>query len=213
MAAGDFNGTTQYFIGGSAPVSAVPLTMACWFRSNSTLTGAMMSLSTNGGTARYSLVSAGTIGGDPIQAGVTNSAGTGANAVTTAGYTTGVWTHAAGVYTSTTDRAAFINGGNKGTDTTAITAGADRTLIGARISTTVGAFFSGRIAEVGIWNVALSDGEVASLALGFSPQQIRPESLVFYAPLVPTFIDIVGGLALTNTGSVGTVDGPRIYGL
>lgn len=213
MAAGDFNGTTQYFIGGSAPVSAVPLTMMCWFRGNSTLTGALMSLSTNGGTARYSLVAAGTVAGDPIQVGSTNSAGTGANAVTSTGFTSGVWTHAAGVWATTSSRTAYINGGDSGTETTNITAGADRTLIGARISTTVGAFFTGRIAEAAIWNTDLSPEEIAIGARGFSPWQIRPQSLVFYAPLLPTFIDIVGGLALTNTGSVGTVDGPRIYGL
>jgi hypothetical protein len=213
MAAGDFNGTTQYFIGGSAPVSAVPLTMACWFRGNSTLTGALMSLSTNGGTARYSLVAAGTIGGDPIQAGATNSAGTGANAVTSTGFTSGVWHHAAGVSRPPSDRAAFIDGGSKGTETTSITAGADRTLIGARISTTVGAFFTGRIAEAAIWNTNLSDDEVAILAKGFSPQQVRPSALVFYAPLLPTANDLSRGLSLTNTASVGFLDGPRIYGL
>ena len=140
------NGSTQYLIGGSAPVSAVPLTMACWFRGNNTLTGALMSLSTNGGNARYSLVAAGTVAGDPLQGGVTNSGGTGANAVASTGFASNTWSHACVVYATTASRSVYLNGGGKGTETTSITASADRTLIGARIATTAGAFFAGDIA-------------------------------------------------------------------
>lgn len=203
------NGTTQYLIGGSAPVSAVPLTMACWFNGNNTLTGALVSLSTNGGTARYSLVASGPSG--IIQAGATNSGGSGANGLSSTGFSSSVWNHAAAVYASTTSRSAFLNGGNKGTDTTSITASADRTLIGARISTTVGAFFTGRIAEVGIWSVDLADSEVASLAAGFPPPMIRPQSLIFYAPLIREFLDFKAGLALTNTASGTVLEHPRVY--
>jgi hypothetical protein len=210
--AGGFNGSTQYLIGGSAPVSAVPLTMACWFIGNSTLTGALMSLGTNGGTARYSLVAAGTAGGDPIQAGTTNSGGTGANGTTSTGFTTGPWYHACGVFASTTSRSAYLNGAGKGTDTTSITASADRTLIGARINGgTVGAFYTGRVADAAIWNIDLTDAEVASLATGMSPLLIRPQSLVFYAPLYRNFVDYKG-MSLTNTAGVTVVDSNRHYG-
>jgi len=210
--AGGFNGSTQYLIGGSAPVSAVPLTISCWFIGNSTLTGAAVSLGTNGGTARYSIVPAGTVAGDPIQVGVTNSAGTGANATTSTGWTTGTWNHACGVYTSTTSRTAYLNGGGKVTETTSITASADRTLIGARINSgAVGAFFSGRVADVGIWNTDLTEAEVISLSTGMSPLLIRPQSLVFYAPLYRDFIDYKG-MSLTNTASVTVVDSNRHYG-
>lgn len=206
------NGTTQYLIGGSAPVSAVPLTIACWFIGNNTLTGAAVSLGTNGGTARYSIVPAGTAAGDPIQVGVTNSAGTGVNATTSTGWSSGVWNHACGVYASTTSRSAYLNGGGKVTETTSITASADRTLIGARINSgAVGAFFSGRVADVGIWNIDLTDAEVASLATGMSPLLIRPQSLVFYAPLYRNFVDYKG-MSLTNTGSATVVDSNRHYG-
>jgi hypothetical protein len=40
------------------------------------------------------------------------------------------------------------------------------------------------MAEVGIWNAALTDAEVAILALGYSPDQVRPASLVEYWKLI-----------------------------
>jgi hypothetical protein len=184
--------------------------MACWARADSGSTQAIMSLSTNGGTARYTLAAAGSVGGDPLQAGTTNSGGTGANAVTSSGFSS-AWFHGAAVFASTTSRAAYINGGSKGTDATNITGGADRILIGARISTTVGAFLLGECAEVGVWNIALSDDDVASLATGMSPLLVRPEGLVFYAPLLRDFVDFKG-LSLTNTAGVTVYqDTPRFY--
>ena len=42
---------------------------------------------------------------------------------------------------------------------------------------------AGRIAECGIWNVALSDNEIVSLATGVPPSRIRPGSLKGYWPL------------------------------
>lgn len=42
--------------------------------------------------------------------------------------------------------------------------------------------FSGKIAEVGVWDVILSDPEMRALADGFSPPMIRPEHLVAYWP-------------------------------
>lgn len=70
----------------------------------------------------------------------------------------------------------------------------------------------GRVAEVGIWDVALDDDEIAALASGFSPLFIRPQSLVYYAPLIrDEDEDRVGGLSLTatNTPTVGTH--PRVF--
>ena len=64
-------------------------------------------------------------------------------------------------------------------------------------------------AGAGIWNVALTAAEIASLAKGFSPRLIRPQSLAFYAPLIRETLDIRGGLTLTDSGST-VADHPRI---
>jgi hypothetical protein len=63
-----------------------------------------------------------------------------------------------------------------------------------------------------VWNAALTDAEVAILATGFSPKKVRPQSLVFYAPLVREVRDLVGGVALSDTGTT-VADHPRTYGL
>ena len=67
------------------------------------------------------------------------------------------------------------------------------------------------MAEVGVWNVALTAAEIASLAKGMTPDKIRPQNLVFYAPLVRNLIDQKGGLALTNNNGATVANHPRVY--
>ena len=87
----------------------------------------------------------------------------------------------------------------------------DQFSIGALTRTPVVSYFAGDIAEVGIWNVALTADEIASLAKGTTCDQIRPQSLVFYAPLVRDLIDVKGGLALTNNNGATVSNHPRVY--
>lgn len=67
------------------------------------------------------------------------------------------------------------------------------------------------MAEVGIWNVALTQPEIASLAKGITCDKIRPQNLVFYAPLVRDLIDAKGGRAITNNNGATVAPHPRIY--
>ncbi|KKK59939.1 hypothetical protein LCGC14_3029330, partial [marine sediment metagenome] len=67
------------------------------------------------------------------------------------------------------------------------------------------------IAEVAIWNVALSNAEVALLAKGFSPLLIKPESLVSYWPLVrDDDNDWIGGFDLTAFNTPTVSDHPPV---
>lgn len=68
-----------------------------------------------------------------------------------------------------------------------------------------------RSAEVGIWNVALTAAEVASLAKGMTCDKIRPQNLVFYAPLVRDLQDTKGGLTITNNNTATVANHPRVY--
>jgi hypothetical protein len=71
--------------------------------------------------------------------------------------------------------------------------------------------FDGRIAEVALWNVALTAAEIAALAKGVSPLLVRPKNLAAYYPLWGVGAagepDLSGNAqALTETGTVGVLD-------
>lgn len=82
-----------------------------------------------------------------------------------------------------------------------------------RFSGSLSGFCDGALAEVGLWNIALSNAEVASLALGFSPLMIHPQNLVAYWPLFARATDEedwVGTYKMVNSNGSTAVDHPRI---
>jgi hypothetical protein len=74
-----------------------------------------------------------------------------------------------------------------------------------------GANLDGRVAEVALWNVVLSDDEFVSLSKGFKPSRIRPQSLRFYAPIVRNLQNLRDALTFTNNGSATVTEHPRVY--
>ena len=70
---------------------------------------------------------------------------------------------------------------------------------------------NGLIAEVGIWNVALTAAEIASLAKGMTCDKVRPSALVFYAPLIRSLQDLSRAAAITNNNTATVADHPRVY--
>lgn len=199
--------STEYLEVDSTPVVAAPFTISCWFNSDDLTTSqALVSVADKDVIGDFWVLAAGgAIGGDPVFFGARDN-GALSNAVTGTGYSANTWHHACGVETATNNRAAFIDGGSKGTDATVRSpAGADRIAIARVGDSTPTNYMSGAVAEVGIWSVALSDAEVALLAKGFSPLFIQPENLVFYAPLIrDDDNDWIGGFDLTafNTPTV-----------
>lgn len=159
------------------------------------------------------IVANGGVGGDPLQA-ITYTASS-SIASTTSGYSADTWHHGCAVFASATSRAAYLDGGNKGTNATNhLPSGVNRSFVGTRILSGTRAFFlNGMVAEAGIWDIALSDAEVAALATGLSPLLVRPESLVAYWPLWGSSdpeIDRVGGLGLAVTGATADAH-PRVF--
>jgi hypothetical protein len=206
-----FNGTTQYLSTASAPSSGTPMTIACWAKQTSAgVGGPFVAAGVNGGTHRNQL---GLIGGG---ANTTLVAAVGAATFVTVQSTLAVsnntWNHHAGVFASATSRTAYVNGGNSATNTTNIGSqnAADTVTVGARWATTL-QYKQADIAEVGIWNVALTAAEIASLARGMTCDKVRPQNLVFYAPLVRDLIDAKGGLTITNNNSATVANHPRVY--
>lgn len=135
------------------------------------------------------------------------------NAISSNTTTTGAWAHVVGCEESSSSRFAVLNGdwANRGTNGTSVSAFTqDRTRIGSALGILA---FPGDIAEVGIWDVALTQGEIEALSKGFSPLLIRPGSLVAYWPIIGRAspeIDPVGGYAMTVNGTASASAHPRV---
>jgi hypothetical protein len=124
------------------------------------------------------------------------------------------WTHLAGVFTSLSSRSVYANGAVQNTNTTTISSISSftRSTIAADADGgSIGTYWGGAIAEVGVWSVALTAEEIASLSKGVTCDQVRPQSLVFYAPLIRNIADMARGIALTNVNAATVSDHPRVY--
>jgi hypothetical protein len=210
----DFNGTNQYLSTVSAPASGTPMTLACWARRTGSIAFdyALMAVGEAAGTHRNQvqlnqltsygvrLVHIGSNG----QAAQTSSAGT----------TLNTWHHAAGVFASNSSRTPYTDGvaGAETTTNIGTQNAANYVNVGTRTANNAQvAYFLGDIAEVGIWNTALTAAEIASLAKGMTCDKVRPQSLVFYAPLVRDLQDVRGGLTITNNNTATVANHPRVY--
>ena len=184
MARSFASASSQYGEYAGAVVTAYPFTMAAWVYPLDTTTAmCAMSLANAAGSV-YVVME---LGGTPYGANITALVGSSgeAYASATAGYTANAWNHGAVVFTSSTSRAAYQNGGNKGTNTTSKTiTGLSVTDVGAlNLGGPLYSKFNGRIAMPCVWNVALTDAEIAALAAGVHPLRVRPTSIVSYWPL------------------------------
>lgn len=212
--------STSYAEVNTAAITAYPFTMACWFRPGNVTTESPLMFVGDKDAASFfcALHARGQEAGDPVAALAHNYGGaTVPYAVTSTSYVASSWQHACGVWTSASSRAAYLNGGGKGTNTTATNAMSahDRTSIGRYGDSTPLALTANcDIAEAAIWDVALTDDEVAQLGRGYAPLMVRPSSLVFYAPLVgyasPELNYGDSALALTLTGTPAAAPHPPI---
>jgi hypothetical protein len=205
----NFNGTNQYLSMASSPASGSPMTITAWFYPTANTAGAIVSVGQNSGSHRNQItfIAGGTmrVYAEGLAIGFADSSATASQ---------NNWAHIGGVYLSESSRTVFLNGGNSVTNTTNIIS--QNTATGMQIATrtvggAAGLFFTGRVAEVGIWNVALTAAEIASLADGMTCDKVRPQSLVFYAPLVRDLQDVRGGLTITNNNAATVATHPRVY--
>lgn len=176
--------TANFLRYAGAVVSAYPFTIAGWFNgsigsSAQMLAGQYDSAVAFNGTGQCRV-------GIAFGGGITASSSAGAIATSSTTYTTNTWAHACGVFNSATDRRAFLNGGGKGTSATSAAAGSfNRTSFGVGDGSAASSPFApagtGDLAEWAIWNVALSDADIAALGGNpISPFLIRPDTLVGY---------------------------------
>lgn len=210
------NGSSQFAEWANADFGAAPLTIAAWVYHDEATTQCAVALANNTATGDYfelQINSAHRVLANTVASGSGASAQTGTGTINT-------WMHACAVFAAANSRAAYVNGGDKGTNTTSRTpSGMNTWAIGRVPASTPLRYFSGRIAEVGVWNVALTDAEVAALGAGVSPLMIRPASLYLYVPMLgqaspePSFFHNTGiGSAKPSFTLTGTTaaEHPRV---
>ena len=202
--------SSQHLSTASAPANGHPMTLAVWSITNTTNTVGfgqrLFSVSASNGH-RHQLAR----NNDQIQCNSVGASGAG-TASANGKIVANTWFHLCGTFISATSRKLFFNGVEEATNTT--NCGSqntfDRVLMGVAGSP-LGLYYQGTLAECGVWNVELTQPEIASLADGMTCDKVRPQSLVFYAPLVRDLIDAKGGLTITNNNTATVANHPRVY--
>lgn len=206
----DFNGTSQSLSLASAPVTAAPFTIACWFRPT-TLTADRGIISIDSGAnSIYYLYSSGTT----LSYFVRQANGANQN-ITSGALNSNTWSHVCAVESSSSNRVLYNNGTAGTAGSTNLTPSVNEMRIAAARSNTnsIIQWSQGQIMDVAVWNAALTAAEVASLSKGFSPSLVQPGSLVFYAPLIRDLIDYAASATITNNNTATVANNTRVYGL
>jgi len=213
---------SHYLYNANAVLAAVPLAMVCRFNTDSVVDDqTLMGIFPSGGSSNYFRLWI-DAAANHVNADATSDVAGNTQATSTNSYTANTWRHAAGVYATSTDKRAFLDGTGKGTNDTAVTpAGMDQTEIGRLGSHGGIQYTSGMIAECAIWDLSNWPGVTAadkannferilpSLAAGFSPRHFLL-GLKAYWRIINTTRDIVGGYTLTNPNGVTVAKHPRI---
>jgi hypothetical protein len=162
--------------------------MACWFKCND-VTGSysLVWLGDSSTSEQYWQIDA--RGGDPgdrLRATVRSVVGGNFHAWTSSSqaYTANTWHHAAMRAVNSTMHDVFLDAAHQGQSADSTTpTGTDRFGIGRHLDSSPGNSLDGVLAEVAIWNVSLSTGEIEALSNGANPTRIRRASLQGYWPL------------------------------
>ena len=187
-----FPGGVNYLYQPEAIVNAPPFSFAAWVYLNSTSIDAyVFGVGCTSAKDLYYLEFPNTL--DKFSATANSTSGTldqTAASNNGSGIVTGQWYHVAAVYTNTSSRTIYINGGHSvNSIVNIVTTPADftQTSLGAEFYN--GAFYNeldGYIAYPTIWNVALSSGDVTSLwngGSGADPRTIESGSVVSFSLL------------------------------
>lgn len=201
--------SSQYLSTATAPVSAAPCTISVWVKPSDT--GAnrreVASICAANATDYFSYNRfAGALYVNGADSG-------GESNVNTAEVMDTEWAHSAAVYTSPTSRQVYYEGTSSAVDSNSKTpVGLTRFVLGALGWPSPAAFWDGLLAEVAIWNVALSGANITSLSEGSSPMSLATPPLRYWRlKSSGDLTDVVGGAAtLTATGATFDADHPTV---
>jgi hypothetical protein len=208
--------SSQYLDASVLPVSAYPVSFACWFNPQNFNNDPNGLLILSRGTTNSDCIGLmwnDSGGSNPTVSAVINNNGTVTEALHATALSTSTWYHATAVFSSATSYSIYLNGANKVSqnNSNAFPSSMDRVLMGS-IFISSQRLTSALLAEAGIWNVALTDDEALALARGASPMLVRPGALRFYSNLFGNASPEPNkyGAALTLVNSPTKADHPRI---
>lgn len=207
------SGTNYYNVGDVAPIdiTGTALTVACWHKPTTTPGQSIVAKSNAAGTnSQYDLQLLSNV----VRFFIGNAGGGSIDAVSGATtVTTGAWHHLCGVKNGTGAGAlkVYLDGAQDGSGTSNLTiANSTQPLRFGTASDLTTCQTNGPLAEIAIWDVALSAAEIAALAKGVSPLLIRRDHLKGYWPLYAvgsTEADLSGGASPASlTGTINAAD-------
>jgi len=196
------NGSTQYLDLENAAANLTggtmfPCSVSCWMKTTDLdQTSALVSI--DDGSSKQNISQfRGSVAGDYVAAACYDGAWD--LAISSTGVSSGTWTHVLVVFNSATDRRVYIDASKQtdsGSCSSSSGAGGDIG-IGCRFPQgTPSLYFGGKIAEVAVWDMALTDANATSLAGGSATDSIQSSNLVYYWSLY--------GDANSDGGSIGT---------
>jgi len=204
--------SSMYLKASTINVSAKPITVAAWVKSDSlTLSQGILSI-TNNSNEFLLLQLRGSFDGDYV--GALEYATAWKLALTTTAYTADNWHHICGIFKSDTSRSIYIDGSDSSENTDSQNVNFalfDQILIGTH-KTVSGAHFSGKLAHCCIWDTELSEANITSLVAGTSPSDIASDNLVDFWPLIFDGKNLVNTNHLTgyNNPTYDSTDNPTV---
>lgn len=194
--------SSNYYETATAAVTGPPFTWSCWFYPTVAAARTIMNVHQGGVTNEYFYLASES---SRMNFEVRNAASGNSALLTGAAPNFNAWNHGFAVSIATNNRRASLNGG------TVVSTASNRPTIGIDTTTLLSgngvakAELDGRLADVAIWDVALSDDEGARLALGVDPLFIQPENLIHYWRCIrngATLPDYIGTLDIAEVGTV-----------
>lgn len=203
-----FDGSSQYLSVASTLLGNEPIGMIVWANpDNITASVIPLGLGNNGASGNFFLQYAGATASDPVRAIKDNDAGSGSViAATTAGYSAATWSLGAAMFLADNSRDVFLNGANKGSETTSRTDPTpDFISVGALRRNSIVQPFDGALAEAFFFDVAVTDAQQALFAAGVHPIDacVPIANIRAWYPLMRDDNNRIGGgyPNLTATGS------------
>lgn len=157
-----FTNASSTYLSATSPVTAVGFTFACWYWPTTVSSARdLLSIANSSNTADYFNLQQYSSGAIRVRSSDSTSQ---SSAVSATLALANQWQLAVGTVTATNARAAYLNGGGKGTSSsTRSTTGVNTFGIGANVGSTPASFFDGYISNVCLWNRVLSDNEIWQL--------------------------------------------------